>query len=130
MCFVNKFLKQTRVKFYSEKIESCGRDQKTLFKGTKNLLGRNEEAVLPTSSSTKELAQNFSDFFTDKIDGIRDKISSDTEAKIGAVTTEEIPNTQIDTLVEFTPVSQDELERLFQNLKVNRVSLIQFQHGF
>jgi hypothetical protein len=60
---VNKFLKQTRVKFYSEKIESCGRDQKTLFKVTKNLLGRNEEAVLPTSSSSKELAQNFSDFF-------------------------------------------------------------------
>jgi hypothetical protein len=28
------------------------------------------------------------------------------------VTTEEIPNTQIDTLVEFTPVSQDELEKV------------------
>jgi hypothetical protein len=39
---------------------------------TKNLLGRNEEAVLPTSSSSKELAQTFSDFFIDKIDGIRD----------------------------------------------------------
>jgi hypothetical protein len=69
-------------KFYSEKIESCGRDQKTLFKVTKNLLGRNEEAVLPTSFSSKELAQNFSDFFTDKIDGIRNKISSDTETKL------------------------------------------------
>ena len=104
---VNKLLKQTRVKFYSEKIESCGRDQKTLFKVTKNLLGRNEEAVLPTSSSSKELAQTFSDFFIDKIDGIRDKISSDTETKIGAVTTKEI-----DTLVEFIPVSQDELEKV------------------
>jgi hypothetical protein len=74
---------------------------------TKNLLGRNEEAVLPTSSSSKELAQTFSDFFIDKIDRIRDKISSDTETKIGAVTTEEI-----DTLVEFIPVSQDELEKV------------------
>jgi hypothetical protein len=42
---------------------------------TKNLLGRNEEAVLPTSSSSKELAQTFSDFFIDKID-VRDGSSS------------------------------------------------------
>jgi hypothetical protein len=65
----------------------------------------------------KELAQNFSDFFIDKIDGIKDKISSDTETKNGAVTTEEIPNTQIDTLVEFTPVSQDELEKVISKSK-------------
>jgi hypothetical protein len=44
-------------------LEFPGRDQKTLFKVTKNLLGRNEEALQPTSSFSKELAQNFSDFF-------------------------------------------------------------------
>ena len=32
---VNKMLKQTRINFYSHQIESCGRDQKTLFKVTK-----------------------------------------------------------------------------------------------
>ena len=62
---VNKLLQRTRVKFYFEKIEACERDQKTLFKVTKKLLGKNEEVVLPTSSSSEELAQNFSYFFID-----------------------------------------------------------------
>ena len=91
-------------------MKRCERDQKTLFKVTKKLLGKNEEVVLPTSSSSEELAQNFSDFFIDKIDGIRNKIRTETEKQNGLVTTIEVPSTQIDQLVEFTPVSQDEVK--------------------
>ena len=84
--------------FILKKIESCGRDQKTLFKVTKSLLGKNADAVLPTSSSSEELSQRFSDFFIEKIDGIRNKITSETEIQNDGVPDEEIPNMQINTL--------------------------------
>ena len=59
--YVNRLLSKSRVNFYSEKIESCGRDQKTLFKVTKPLLGKTEEPVLPSATSPEDLAQTFSD---------------------------------------------------------------------
>ena len=108
---VNKLLKQTRTRFYSEKIESCGRDQKTLFKITKNLMGKSAEPVLP-SSSPEELAQNFSNFFIEKIDGIRNNVSSERESQTDAVTADEITLTKLNKLLEFTPVSQDEVKKI------------------
>ena len=51
------------MKYYSEKVEFCGRDQKSLTKVTKHLMGENKETVLPAHSSDQVLAQSFSDFF-------------------------------------------------------------------
>ncbi|XP_060553020.1 uncharacterized protein LOC132714233 [Ruditapes philippinarum] len=110
--YVNKLLKRTRISFYAEKIESCGRDQKTLFKVTKNLLGRTDEVVLPVASSSADLAQEFSDFFVDKIDKIRDKIRSETNIQAVQVDTQECMNSEIDELVEFTPVTENELRKV------------------
>ena len=108
---VNKMLKQARKNFYSDKIESCGRDQKALFKVTKSLLGRKEEVVLPNSSSAKDLAQNFSDFFINKIDGIRTKIRSETNNSPSEIITEEL-DTDKPKLVEFIPVTENEVRKL------------------
>ncbi len=109
---VNKLLKQTRLNFYSDKIQSCGRDQKTLFKVTKTLLGKNEETILPTSSCAKTLAQDFSDFFVKKIDDIRTKINSEVNTQPNTVIINECQHSQNDELREFTPVTQDELKKL------------------
>ena len=91
--------------FYSEKIVSCGRDQKT-----KNIRGKSAEAVLP-SSTPDELAHNFSNSFNEKIDGIRNNISSKKELQTGAVTADEITLTKTNKLLEFASVSQNEVNK-------------------
>ena len=68
---MNRLLKHARIEYYSHKVESCGHDQKNLFKITKNLLGDTNEVILPTNKSSKKLAQDFSDFFIDKTEDIR-----------------------------------------------------------
>jgi len=73
---VNRLLKHARIEYYSHNIESCGHDQKNLFKITKTLLGGANEVILPTNKSSKKLAQDFSDFFIDKTEDIRTGISS------------------------------------------------------
>lgn len=104
-------LSQSRVQFYSEKIESCGRDQKTLFKVTKNLLGKTEEVVLPSSTSSNELAQTFSDFFIDKIDGIRKQISAETKIQTDVSHTTETEGSS-NRFAEFAPVTQSEVRKI------------------
>ena len=73
---VNKSLKQA----LTDKIQSCGRDQKSIFKVTKHLLSKKHEVILPSHSSSKELAQDFSEFFINKIEGIRSNIASQTKS--------------------------------------------------
>ncbi|KAL3856604.1 hypothetical protein ACJMK2_011339, partial [Sinanodonta woodiana] len=54
--------------YYSNKIASDGQDQKSLYKITKHLLGASDEDVLPSSTSSKQLAQDFSNFFINKVE--------------------------------------------------------------
>ena len=73
---MNNILKQAKIDYYSDKVSSCGNDQKSLLCVTKHLLQGSAEASLPSGKSSNELAQGFSDFFIDKIQGIRNDIAS------------------------------------------------------
>ena len=72
---MNKMLKQAKIDYYSDKVSSCGKDQKSLHKVTKHLLQGSSETILPSGKSPNELTQDFSDFFIDKIRGIRNDIT-------------------------------------------------------
>ena len=60
---MNKLLQQTHVSYYSEKIKSCGHDQKAIYKISKHLMGNtnSEGHSLPSGVPAKELAQCFID---------------------------------------------------------------------
>jgi hypothetical protein len=75
---VNKLLRQARSNYYTEKLSSGQQDPKTLFKVTKHLLEGSNDVVLPSGKASCELAQDFSDFFINKIECIRDNINSKT----------------------------------------------------
>ena len=63
-------LRQARLNYYSEKI-SFQRDPNKLFKVAKHSLEGQNEGVLPISKMSDDLAQDFSDFFINKIETIR-----------------------------------------------------------
>ena len=79
---MNRLLKHARIEYHSNKVESCGHDQKNLFKITKNLLGDTDEGILPNNKSSKKLAQGFSDVFINKIEDIKTGISSQSTSHL------------------------------------------------
>ena len=60
---MNTLLFEEKKCFYSTKIEECGKDQKKLFKLTKNLMGSNSNVNLPHFTSAELLADKFSNYF-------------------------------------------------------------------
>jgi len=71
---MNTLLYDEKKCFYSTKIEDCGKDQKKLFKLTKNLMGSNSNGNLSHFTSVELLADKFSNYFMRKATIIRNKI--------------------------------------------------------
>ena len=74
---VNWLLDKSRTDYYSAEIEKCGTDQKTLFNLVKSLSGQVTDTPLPPPESIKQLAEDFGNFFVDKIRVICTKLDSD-----------------------------------------------------
>ena len=107
---VNKLLKESRVSYYSDKVNACGRDTKGIYRITKHLLGDTDAPTLP-NGSPKELAQNFSNFFTQKIVSIRNDLQSSTNPLV------QLSDTHADVsepLVAFVPASQEEVRAIIK----------------
>jgi len=82
---VNTLLFEEKKCFYSTKIKERGKDQKKLFKLTKNLMRSNSNVNLPHFTSAELLADKFSNYFMRKATIIRDKIISDTPQSTGVI---------------------------------------------
>ena len=113
---VNKLLRHARINYYSEKLEACGRDQKSLFKVTNTLLGKANVAALPSDRPSGKIAQDFSDFFVGKVDDIRAGIASgETQHVHSNINTDDINDLNNDCLLEFTPASEKEIEKIIKS---------------
>ena len=58
----------------SESVLECSRDNKQLYKLASSLMGMKKENQLPECDSKEELANQFANFFIEKIQTIRDKL--------------------------------------------------------
>ena len=85
---MNTLLFEEEKCFYSTKIEQCGKDQKKLFKLTKNLMGSNSNVNLPHFTSAEILADKFNNYFMRKTTFIRNKIIPDTPNTTGDISTD------------------------------------------
>ena len=109
----NHLLLTTKSEYYSEKIATCGRDQKQLFHITKNIVGDTGTTIMPSFVSPGARAQRFSDHFTDKVRHIRqgmcdrdDNHSSVTRAALSDdVCFDGVP------LINFMPITESDVER-------------------
>ena len=106
---VNKLLIQTKKCFYCTKILECCKDQKEIFKLTKSLMGEKGEVILPTHTSAEHLANRFSDFFTSKIEKIRQSIRVANDCTMAMDADAEFEGT---VLQEFPLATQEEVKKL------------------
>ena len=70
---VNKLLVQEKRNYYCNKIAECGSNQRRLFSLTKDLMGVPNDATLPLNTCVESLANQFGDFFINKVAAIREE---------------------------------------------------------
>ena len=74
---VAKQLNRCKTHCYSNRVEECHNDQKSLFKITDTLLVNQHQSKLPTYDDETLLANNFCNFFHAKIETIRANFNSE-----------------------------------------------------
>ena len=72
---VNRMLLAAKRNYYTDKIASCGSNQKQLFNITKSILGVSCPAKLPSYVSSNDLAERFSNHFEKKVSDIQQSIA-------------------------------------------------------
>ena len=84
-------------------IKEANKDSKQLSKALDSILGNRNENQLPTGTTDSQLAEDFADFFFNKMNRIREEF-----AKIPAYQLNEINTPKLKT---FTPITQSQLEK-------------------
>ena len=87
---VNDLISKNKQLYYNDKIANAENNSKDLFKISKELLYKNNKNILPSSSSGKELANQFGQYFSNKITSIRtdlDNILENTDEEKHPTTT-------------------------------------------
>ncbi len=114
--FRNKFntkLKLLRAKHYANLIEENKGDPRNLFRVINFVLHRNTETPFPPHTSDKELADEFNQFFTDKIDLLRNRMEDLPQVDDDNINVESIFSGDI--LTEFSPLTSEEIAKIIQN---------------
>ena len=75
---VNCLIKKSKQDHYSNKISECGKDSKKLFNIAGEMMGSKRNITLPQSTSQKTLAENFNNYFAEKITSIRDGLTANS----------------------------------------------------
>jgi hypothetical protein len=101
--------------YYSQKIEACGKNQKELFKVTKNLLETDTRNTLPSHESTQQLAEDFNRFFIEKIARLRDEINAPDDLPDDVLLNHDTPFNGL-PLVQWQTVSCIEVGKIISSM--------------
>ena len=110
---ISKLLFRSKQDYYLTSILECGNDTKRLFKLTGKLLGNNTDVILPTSDNDCDLANRFGNYFTGKIQTIRETLqvqNSETGTSLNILWADVKYSGA--SLTQFYPASCDEIRKL------------------
>ena len=111
---VNDLCSKAKQSYYNDKITEAQKDSKELFKISKQLLCKSKSSNLPSHSCCKDLANRFSNFFSEKIG----KIRSDLERVITNISSDEkyvnmnVLTSNTDRMRSFANITEDELAKI------------------
>ena len=98
-----KMLSDAKIACYSAQVRDCKGDTKELYKLVNTLMGITLSNLLPNHTNDKLLANEFADFFTNKIQKSRDNL---TENPVYQLMGKSIP-----ILTKFRPFMQTEVRK-------------------
>ena len=106
--------KEARTNYLKEDLEESKGDSKALQRKLNRLLG-NSEVVLPDVDCDRKLAEDFAEFFTGKVEKIRNSVKADVDSPV-----EELDScVDLDKdciLEEFREVSEEEMKRIIKDM--------------
>ena len=105
----NRLLQRTKSDAISTRVNECKRDRKKLYNLIRYLKGTSTSNPLPPSSSDEEMANEFVDYFMNKIQSIR--YSLNTSSKFSAPP-ENIPN-----FLAFESLSTSDVKKIIFGMK-------------
>ena len=114
---VSHMLLTAKRNYYSDKIASCGTNQKQLFNITKRLTGLSCKTQLPLHVSSNDLAQRFSNHFEKKVSDIRQSIahrSGDRSYATAAAFSSDTAS-RCAQLTRFTGVNDSDVSKLIED---------------
>ena len=116
-CLIDK----AKRSYYNEQICANEHNPKVLFKTMNSLLNKNQNDVLPSHTTAKELANRFANFFETKITTIHENI----KLRLGNTTASQTPapRNDIEPLTRFIS-SDEEIKTTISVLATNHVNLI------
>ena len=111
-------VKETRCNYYANIISTKKDDMKAVYGIVNKLSGDGKINIIPKSKSDKELANDFAQFFTEKIVDIRKKITNDRNGWFVSLGSSiQIYRNQISPLNYFSPVTTEELNSIYNEMK-------------
>lgn len=122
---VNELSFQKRREYYSKCISESSNSQKELFKFCNSLLDTNQSKHLPDCQDFDQLANQFNDYFVQKITKLRNNMSS---VNVENVDVNKLrfgvdgPACAQSTLSSFSPVTADKLKKLILSRKIKTTS--------
>ena len=121
---VVKMIEEAKSVYLKDKIESACGNQRKLWKTLNNLLGKKSSSPLPSDDDDFHLAENFSNYFNEKIVRIRDTFvrSRSTENVNYSVQFSDRSN-DINNIFSFQTISLEELKVVINKVKKTHCSL-------
>ena len=110
-----RMLFEAKTACYSKQVNDCRGDIKGLYKMVNTLMGTSSDNPLPNHTSEKDLAEEFADFFMDKIQKIRDNLTENP--------TYEPTKKSTSRLAEFRPFNQTEVKKIILSMKTKSCEL-------
>lgn len=107
---VNAMLQAAKEDHYSRMVSDNSQNSKALFKVIDKLMHRDRQTPLPSCDSHEQLATDFSEFFTDKIQTIRVSLGNDTDTPVETDDTATPPAEC--NLSDLRPATEDEVRKL------------------
>lgn len=111
LCAEMSIMKQ-RV-YYSKIVEASCNNQKSLFKVVDNLLDKNKVRTLPEHTDPLQLANDFNEYYIEKVNNLRKSIPSDCENK--EIPTEVFEGEKLDA---FRITTEEELKEIITEFGV------------
>lgn len=108
---VNQLISSAKTVYYTKMINDSGSDQRALFKSVNKLFHGNRDYLYPSCDSVELLANQFADYFENKISVIRNDLSLKYASLVNPLP--DLPFPQCDTkLCCFVSITDDQLSAL------------------
>ena len=119
-------MKKARIDYFGTQITNFKNDSMNLFNFLKDLTGMKNERILPTKSSDREIAEEFSDFYVNKVLNIRKNIKNTKtlmEMKVYTGKNSKISSLNKRGFTDFQTIDMEKLKLVCSSLKKKTCSL-------